>query len=91
MVPGHFRPVVDQTVERSAEVEAGGRLVKYLMAQDSEGDLQTKWDPEDQAGLEQVAAWMAEAQEICRRPMADYDHFVAGSRAAKLPEFKQKA
>ena len=42
MVPGHFRPVIDQTVERSAEVEAGGRLVRYLMAQDSEGDLQTK-------------------------------------------------
>ena len=91
MVPGHFRPVLDQTVERSAEVEAGGVLVKYLMAQDSEGDLQTKWDPEDRDGIEQITAWVAEAEQICRRPMTDYDHFAAGSRAAKMPEFKRKA
>ena len=90
MVPGHFRSLVDHTVERSADVEAGGRRVNYLMAVDSEGTLQTKWDPEDHDGRDQVNAWMAEAQEICRWPLPEYDHFVAGSRAARLPEFKRK-
>ena len=90
MVPRHFGPLVDQTLERSADVEAGGRQVHYLMASDSEGGLQTKWDPEDLDGRDQVNAWMAEAQEICRRPLPEYDHFVAGSRTARLPEFKRK-
>ena len=42
MVPGHFKPLVDQTLERSADVEAGGRRVNYLMVSDTEGALQTK-------------------------------------------------